>query len=190
MFENVREDIRVGTDWHSVPRVRRMFGDKAERAAAVALSSELQVVLIYRFQAWCRARRIPLAPLLFRKFTMVLGGVSIGDRVSIGPGIALNHGHIIIDGVVEIGSNCSIAPFVTIGLNTGGPDPSLQGPAIGDHVFIGTGAKVLGPISIGENARIGANAVVLNDVPAHHTAIGVPATSIPHEFPLGPARRD
>ncbi|MBE0611577.1 MAG: serine O-acetyltransferase, partial [Dehalococcoidia bacterium] len=55
--------------------------------------------------------------------------------------------------------------------------------------FIGTGAKVLGPITIGDNARIGANAVVMNDVPANSTAVGVPARIIPHERPLGPARR-
>jgi serine O-acetyltransferase len=189
MFENVREDIRVGTDWHGVPAVRRMLGPSAERAAAVVLSSELQVILIYRFQAWCRSKHIPLVPLVCRKLTMVLGAVSIGDQVTIGPGIALNHGHIVIDGTVSIGERCSIAPFVTIGLNTGGPDASLTGPSIGRYVFIGTGAKLLGPISIGENARIGANAVVLEDVPANHTAVGVPARAVPHEYPLGPAKR-
>lgn len=186
MFENVREDIQVGVDWHSVPAVRSKLGPAAERWAAVALSSELQAVLVYRFQAWCRSKRIPLVPVLCRKLTMLLSGISIGDSVRIGPGVLLNHGHIVIDGTVTVGAHCSIAPFVTLGLDTGGSDPSFAGPTLGDNVFIGTGAKVLGAVSIGDNARIGANAVVLQDVPANCTAVGVPARVLPHEYPFGP----
>lgn len=189
MFENVSRDIDLGTNWHSVPRVRALFGPRAERVAATLLSAELQVVLIYRFQAWTRSRRIPFVPVLCRRLTMLLAGVSIGDSVTIGPGLLVNHGQVIIDGTTTIGPQCNVAPFVTIGLDTGGPGPSLAGPSIGRNVFIGTGAKILGPISIGDNARVGANAVVLSDVPANSTAVGVPARVIPHERPLGPARR-
>ena len=146
-------------------------------------------MLIYRAQAWLKAHHVPLLPALCRQLTMTLAGVSVGDRVSIGPGLLINHGHVVIDGLVSIGPECSIAPFVTIGLNTGGPDASLIGPTIGKFVFIGTGAKVLGPITIGDNARIGANAVVLSDVPPAHTAVGAPARTIEHEHVLGPARK-
>lgn len=188
MFENVREDIRVATQWHEVPIARRLFGETGARVAAVLLSPELQTVLIYRFQAWTRRKRIPLVPNLCQRLTMLLAGVSIGDYTTIGPGLLLNHGHVVIDGFTGIGRNCSIAPFVTIGLNTGGPDPSLEGPRVGDSVFIGTGAKILGPVRIGDNARIGANAVVLHDVPANSTAVGVPARVLEHEYPLGPTK--
>jgi serine O-acetyltransferase len=164
-----------------------VLGSPGETVAAIALSSELQVVLIYRFQAWARTRGIPLLPNFARRLTMLLAGVSIGDRVTIGPGLLLNHGHVIIDGDTAIGPLCSIGPFVTIGLNTGGPGVTFDGPQIGRFVFIGTGAKLLGGIRIGDNARIGANAVVLSDVPANATAVGVPARIIPHESPLGPA---
>lgn len=187
MFENVREDIRQAVTWHAVPAVRRLFGPRAETIASIALSAEAQTVLVYRLQAWLRRKRVPLLPNLCRRLTMLLAGVSIGDRVDIGPGLLLNHGHVVIDGTTRIGPYCSIAPFVTIGLNTGGPDVSLEGPTIGRFVFIGTGAKVLGPVKIGDNARIGANAVVLSDVPANATAVGVPARVIAHEYPLGPA---
>ena len=187
MFENVREDIRLGLAWHSVPGVRRLFGGSAETFAVVLLSAELQVVLIYRFQAWTKSRHIPLLPNLCRRLTMVLAGVSIGDQVVIGPGLLMNHGHVVIDGTTTIGALCSIAPHVTLGLNTGGPDVSFEGPKIGRFVFIGTGAKILGDLTIGENARIGANAVVLTDVPANCTAVGVPARIIAHETPLGRA---
>ena len=187
MFENVREDIRIGVSWHSVPGVRNRLGPKAETVAAVLLSNELHVVLIYRFQAWCRQSGLPFIPGFCRKLTMLFAGVSIGDRVTIGPGLLMNHGHVIVDGVVTIGANCSLAPFVTLGLNTGGPDVSFEGPKLGHFVFVGTGAKILGAVSIGDNARIGANAVVMSDVPSNCTAVGVPARVIPHAFPLGPA---
>lgn len=189
MFENVREDINLGVTWHSVPGVRRRFGEGAERVVAVALSAELQVVLIYRFQAWARDHHIPLVPNLCRRLTMALASVSIGDSVKIGPGLLLNHGQVIIDGTTIIGALCNVAPFVTIGLNTGGPDASLMGPGIGRNVFIGTGAKILGPVSIGHNARIGANAVVISDVPENCTAVGIPARIIPHDGVLGPAMK-
>ncbi len=120
MFENVREDIRQAVTWHAVPLVRRWLGPRAEAAASIILSPEAQVVLIYRLQAWLRRRGIPLLPNLCRRLTMLLAGVSIGDRVEIGPGLLLNHGHVVIDGTTRIGPFCSIAPFVTIGLNTGG----------------------------------------------------------------------
>jgi serine O-acetyltransferase len=187
MFDNVREDIASGSRWYRVPAAGRLFGETGERVAAVVLSTSLQVVLIYRFQAWCRSKGIPLVPNLCRRLTMILASVSIGDSTDIGPGLLMNHGSVVIDGTTRIGPLCSIAPFVTIGLDTGGPDPSLYGPTIGKFVFIGTGAKILGPITIGDNARIGANAVVLTDVPANSTAVGVPARVIPHEGPLGPA---
>lgn len=190
MFENVREDVRQAVTWHAVPLVRRWFGPRAEAAASIALSPEAQVVLIYRLQAWLRRNGVPVLPGLCRRLTMLLAGVSIGDRVEIGPGLLLNHGHVVIDGTTRIGPFCSIAPFVTIGLNTGGPDVSLDGPTIGRFVFIGTGAKILGPVTVGDNARIGANAVVISDVPANATAVGVPARVIAHEYPLGPAKTE
>ena len=189
MFETVREDIAAGVDWHGVPAVRRALGGRAEAAAVMVLSPSLQAVVVYRLQAWLKSRRVPLLPALCRQWTMLIAGVSIGDQVSIGPGLLINHGHVVIDGVVAIGPLCSIAPFVTIGLNTGGPDASFAGPTIGRFVFVGTGAKVLGAVTIGDNARIGANAVVLTDIPENCTAVGVPARVIAHERPLGRATR-
>jgi serine O-acetyltransferase len=84
------------------------------------------------------------------------------------------HGQVVIDGLTEIGSGTSLGPFVTIGLLSG----NYQGPVIGRHVSIGTGAKILGPVRIGNNARIGANSVVLQDVPDGATAVGAPARII------------
>lgn len=153
MFENVGEDLRLVLDWHNVPAVRTWLGPRAEQVVSILLSAELQTVLLYRFQARSRSKGAPIVPGFCRQLTMLLAGVSIGDRVTIGPGILINHGHVIIDGTTA--------------------------------VFIGTGAKVLEPITIGDNARIGANAVVLSDVPADSTAVGVPARVLSHERPFG-----
>jgi serine O-acetyltransferase len=188
VFETVKEDIRVATPWHPLPIARRLWGETGAQTAAVLLSTTLQVVLIYRFQVWLREQRIPILPGLCRRLTMAMTAVSIGDTTHVGSGLLLAHGSVVIDGETRIGPLCTIGPFVTIGLNTGGPDPSVQGPQIGRYVFIGTGAKILGPIHIGHHARIGANAVVLIDVPDDSTAVGVPAKIIPHEGTLGAAK--
>ena len=187
MFETVRQDIAVGVSWHNVPVVRHVAGSHAESAAAILLSPSLRAVIVYRLQAWLKARHLPLLPALCRQITLLMAGVAIGDQAEIGPGLLINHGHVVIDGTAVIGPLCSIAPFVTIGLDTGGPTADFAGPTIGRFVFIGTGAKVLGGITIGNNVRIGANAVVLADVPDDCTAVGVPARTIAHERPLGPA---
>ena len=96
--------------------------------------------------------------------------VSIGPGVLMHPGVYIVHGQIVIDGLVEVGTGTVIAPWVTIGLRG-----SIEGPVIGNDVNIGTGAKVLGTIKVGREARIGANAVVTSDIPERTTAVGMPA---------------
>jgi serine O-acetyltransferase len=102
---------------------------------------------------------------------MALAQISIGDPVVMQPGVYIIHGQIVIDGLVEIRSGAVIGPFVTVGLRSG----NVVGATIETSVTIGTGAKLIGPVRIGERARIGANAVVVDDVPAGATVVGVPA---------------
>jgi serine O-acetyltransferase len=102
---------------------------------------------------------------------MAVAQVSIGDPVVVHPGVYVIHGQIVVDGLVEIHSGATIAPFVTIGLRAG----DVRGATIEANVSIGTGAKVIGPVRIGEGATIGANAVVVGDVPAGATVVGAPA---------------
>ena len=90
------------------------------------------------------------------------------------PGVYINHGLVVIDGLTEIGRGARIAPFTSIGLVAG----SIVGPKIGPDVQFGTGARVLGPIAIGAGAVIGANAVVVRDVEAGATVVGVPAKPV------------
>lgn len=125
----------------------------------------------YRLKARLQSLGVPVLPWLAHRAAMVLGQVVIGDPVVIGPGLYLLHGQVVIDGLTVIGPGARIAPFVTIGLQAG----SFDGPTIGANVSIGTGAKVLGAVHVGNGANIGANAVVVTDIPAKATAVGVPA---------------
>jgi serine O-acetyltransferase len=131
---------------------------------------------IYRVQARVDALGMRRAANVLRRVAVITANVSIGRMVRVRPGVFLAHGNVVIDGLVEIDAGTVIMPGVTIGLREGPHRGGLRGPTIGKDVEIGTGAKILGPITLHRGARIGANAVVLRDVPAGATAIGVPAT--------------
>ena len=110
------------------------------------------------------------------RFWSVVTGASLPLGTSIGGGLLLTHPNgVVVNSAAEIGPNCLLFHQVTLG--TGGPKPGA--PKLSGHVDVGAGAKVLGGVRIGDHARIGANAVVLDDVPAHATAVGVPARIIP-----------
>jgi serine O-acetyltransferase len=112
--------------------------------------------------------------LILSKFSQIFFGIYIGDRAKIGKRFRIEHfGTIIIHGSTEIGDDCIIRQGVTIGNRQ--LDKLLDAPKIGSRVNIGAGAKILGNIIIGDDVDIGANAVVITDVPASHIAIGVPA---------------
>jgi serine O-acetyltransferase len=128
-------------------------------------------LVLYRAQARLTALGVPLLPKLLHHLAMSNGQVSIGEPVVVEAGVRLLHGMIVIDGVTEIHSGVQIAPFVTIGRR----GAAINGPIVESNVLIGTGAKLIGPIRVGEGASIGANAVVLSDVPPGATVVGAPA---------------
>jgi serine O-acetyltransferase len=117
------------------------------------------------------ARPIKLVALLRHRFWSVITGADIPIVTRIGGGLVLPHPNgVVIHRNAVIGPNCLILQQVTIGQTDGDVVPR-----IGGHVDIGAGAKVIGPVTLGDHACIGANAVVLQDVPTHMTAVGVPA---------------
>jgi serine O-acetyltransferase len=126
---------------------------------------------LYRLKAALQRLGVPILPRIAHRLAMVTGQVAIGDPVVVHPGLYLMHGQVVIDGVVEIHSGVVIGPFVTLGLRSG----DIGGPTIEEDVQLGTGAKVLGKVRVGAGARVAANAVVLNDVPAGTTVVGAPA---------------
>jgi len=127
--------------------------------------------VFYRAKARLQYFRIPIIPTVLHRLAMIHSQVCIGAPVVIDPGIYLAHGQVVIDGFTKISSGVVIFPWVTVGLKAG----NHQGPTIGRHVHIGTGAKVLGPVTIGEGSVIGANAVATRDVAPHQTVVGIPA---------------
>ena len=124
--------------------------------------------VLYRAKARLQDSGVPILPRLAHHLAMMLSQVSIGDPVVIQPGLYLPHGQVVIDGFVEIGPNVVIGPWVTIGLVAG----NVHGPAIEANARVGTGASVLGPLTVGRGAVIGANAVVVRDVEAGTTVVG------------------
>jgi serine O-acetyltransferase len=127
--------------------------------------------VLYRLKAYLQRLGVPVLPRLLHRLAMQSGGVTIGDPVVIQPGLYLLHGQVVIDGVVEIQPGAVIGPFVTIGLRSG----DIAGPTIERDVTIGTGAKLLGGIRVGAGASVGANSVVVDDVPPDATVVGAPA---------------
>lgn len=103
-----------------------------------------------------------------------LTGIEIHPGAQIGKNLFIDHGMgIVIGETAEIGDNCTIYHQVTLGGT--GKDKGKRHPTLGNNVLVSTGAKVLGPITIGDNSKIGANAVVLDPIPANSTAVGIPA---------------
>lgn len=125
----------------------------------------------YRAKARLQSLGVPLLPHLFQHVAIVAGHISIGDPVLVQPGVHISHGYVVIDGFSEVEKGAILAPWVTIGLI----GTSMVGPTIGHHARIGTGAKVLGQITLGASARVAANSVVLSDVPDDVTVVGNPA---------------
>jgi serine O-acetyltransferase len=99
-----------------------------------------------------------------------VNGLDLGGTL-IGPGLFVSHGQGTVLSAERIGANLQVHQGVTVGWDYRGD----RRPIVGDDVFIGAGAKVLGAVTVGDGARIGANAVVICDVPAGATAVGVPA---------------
>ncbi|MHB8685186.1 MAG: serine O-acetyltransferase [Dehalococcoidia bacterium] len=149
---------------------------RSARWLTIAFAESWLAVWLFRAKKRLRRAHVPLLPGTLDAISRALFGVQIGNQVEAGPGLMVTHGQVVIDGRTRIGRHCQINPWVTIGLsNSKKLGFSVDGPTIGDEVRIGTGAKLIGPIVVGDGARIGANAVVIHDVPAGATVVGVPA---------------
>jgi serine O-acetyltransferase len=130
----------------------------------------LRAMLWFRFGSWCKQKGIPLLPGWVQRYIFRNFGLEISPGADIGGGLYIAHPVGTVIAVKRMGRNCSIIAAVTLGMRN-----SWEFPEIGDGVFIGAGARVLGGIHVGDGARVGANAVVLHDVPAGATVVGIPA---------------
>jgi serine O-acetyltransferase len=146
-----------------------------------------QALLVYRFGVWRmgvrpKLLRAPLSVAYRTLFTAVRNvyGIELPYSARIGRRVVFEHQHgIVVHGEAVIGDDCLIRQGVTLGIRT--LDRLGDAPVLGRGVNVGAGAKILGPVHIGDGAAIGANAVVLEDVPAQALAVGVPARVVPRK---------
>jgi serine O-acetyltransferase len=172
LVEAVKADALVAVRYRGEAQELSSPLQAALAVARLALVSDAFLAqILYRVKACLQRRGIPVLPRVAHRLAIVVGQVSIGDPVVVAPGLYLPHGQVVVDGLTEIGEAVAIAPFVTVGLRAG----NWNGPVIERGASVGTGAKVLGPVRVGAGARIGANAVVLDDVAAEATVVGAPA---------------
>jgi serine O-acetyltransferase len=156
-------DIRAKANW--------LYGrdDRSAQLSALVTDGTFAMLVYRLMQAAQRQRLTPLA-MLFNKLNVICGGCIIGRGARFGPRFVLIHSQgVVINTAVSGGSDIRIEQQVTIGAERG------RSPRLGDDVFIGAGAKLIGGITVGSHVKIGANAVVVDDIPDGTTAVGIPA---------------
>lgn len=163
----------IGEDWRTFDRQLTRQG--------------LWALVVYRFGNWQHTRvrnrglQLVLFPLyvFMKKLSEIMTGIELPCTTVVGRRFAIDHfGDIVIGGSVVIGDDCRIRNGVTIGRSH---SHEKTAPILGDRVDIGAGAKILGAICIGDDVVIGANAVVLKDIPSNSVAVGVPARILPRK---------
>jgi serine O-acetyltransferase len=164
MFSGLRNDIRA------------IFArDPAARGVAEIILAYpgFHALFIYRFAHWLWTHRMYLAGRVTSHIGRFLTGIEIHPGALIGKAFFVDHGMgVVIGETAEIGDNVTLYHGVTLGGTSW--QKGKRHPTIGNNVVIGTGAKILGPVRIGDNTRIGANSVVVRDIPPNSVVVGIP----------------
>jgi serine O-acetyltransferase len=171
LFRLIASDLRAKAAWSY---------ESTGRAAVVKvlLTDGTPAMIWYRLMQWARRWRLAPLEMMFNRINTICCDCIIGRGAEFGPGFILIHSiGVVINGSVRGGANVKIEHQVTIGAER------RQSPVIGNDVFIGAGAKVIGSVTVGDGARIGANAVVVRDVPPHTTVVGIPAKVVREHSP-------
>lgn len=159
-----------------------LYGGQPDRIATTgalwraAFSPRFMPVVVFRLSHACYLRGWSPLAKLFSMWNFTVFGLEIAVRCEIGPGLYFPHTQGTVIGALRIGKNATIYHNVTFGareVDVGYQDQAR--PSVGDDVIVGAGAKVLGPVMLGDGCRVGANAVVVDDVAAGSTVIGIPA---------------
>ena len=158
-----------------------------------AAKSKLSVVLTYpgvkavffhRIANFFSVGKFDLIARIISQFSRFLTGIEIHPKAKIGENLFIDHGMgVVIGETSEIGNNVTIYHMVTLGgispsINSDDQRNSKRHPTLMDNVVVGSGAQVLGPVVVGKNAKIGANAVVTKDVPENAVMVGIPAKNV------------
>lgn len=168
MFARLREDIACVFE-----------RDPAARSTWEVLTCYpgFHAILLHRLAHWLWRHRLRWLARLLSHFTRFLTGIEIHPGATIGRRVFIDHGMgVVIGETAEIGDDCTLYHGVTLGGTSW--NKGKRHPTLARGVVIGAGAKVLGPIMVGEGAKIGSNAVVVREVPAGATAVGIPARII------------
>lgn len=163
MIQSILADLRRKAEWYEIPHGRGAL-------LRMAFTDGSTAQILYRVMKFCQKHSLkPLAFLIYR-LNAAMGHCVIGRGADIGPEFIILHSFgIVINSQVKAGKRLTIEHGVTIGAEKN------KSPVLGDDVFIGAGAKVIGDIRIGSDVKIGANAVVVHDLPDGATAVGIPA---------------
>ncbi len=165
MFKIIREDIRAILERD--PAARNVLD-------VIFCYPGFHAILIHRLAHFLYKKRIVFFSRLLSYINRFITGVDVHPAAKIGNRVFIDHGlGVVIGESVEIGDNVIIYQGVTLGGT--GKDTGKRHPTIGNNVIISSGAKVLGPLKVGDNCKIGAGAVLLNDIPPNCTVVGVPA---------------
>ncbi|MGZ9189676.1 MAG: serine O-acetyltransferase [Nitrospira sp.] len=147
------------------------------RIEVILTYAGFHALLIHRIAHWLKTRRVPFLPRALSQLARWLTGIEIHPSAKIGTGFFIDHGMgVVIGETAEVGDYVTLFQGVTLGGT--GKERGKRHPTLGNHVVVGAGAKILGGIRIGDNVKIGANSVVLKNVPPNSTVIGVPARII------------
>ncbi|MFH1655467.1 MAG: serine O-acetyltransferase EpsC [Candidatus Omnitrophota bacterium] len=139
----------------------------------ILLYSGLHAIIFYRIAHVLLLLKIPLLPRLISQIAKFLTGIEIHPGAKIGKGLFIDHGQGVVIGETSIiGDNVTLYQGVTLGGT--GKEKGKRHPTLGNNVVVGTGAKILGNVTIGDNSYVGANAVVIKDIPHNATVVGVP----------------
>lgn len=158
-------------------------GSKLRRVLTCARAPGVHAVLVLRFGQWSRRRhkllRILFDPIyaILNFFIQVLWGIEIPRNTKIGPGLYIGHyGGITVSSTAVIGRDCNLSQNITIGVS--GAGAKRGAPTLGDNVYVAPGARLVGKITIGNNVKIGANAVIHKDLPDNAIAVLDPGFKI------------
>lgn len=164
MFEKIKSDINAVLERD--PAARSFW-------EVYFLYSGFKAIRYYRVAHWFFIRKHYFVARFLSQRARKITGIEIHPGAQIGNGVFIDHGMgVVIGETTVIGDNCTIYQGVTLGGT--GKDKGKRHPTIGNNVVIGSGAKVLGPFTVGDNSKIAANAVVLSEVPPNCTVVGVP----------------
>ena len=159
----IRSDLMAKAKW--------LYGDTSLRSMLKArFTAGTSAMIVYRWMQWCQRRHLAPLAMICNKLNVVFGHCIIGRNAQFGPGFVLIHSEgVVINSAVRGGCNIMVEHQVTIGAEKD------RAPVLGDDIFLGAGARILGAVRVGSNVRVGANAVVVDDVPDGATVVGIPA---------------